>query len=356
MIYRFLTSILFFFFRDPETIHRLAILFLWVLGLWPFSALMKALTRVRTASLAQTVFGLRFENPVGLAGGFDKNGKAIAGLEALGFGFLELGTVTKFPQAGNPRPRIFRFSRDGAIVNRMGMNNDGTERVAERLVHTHAQVPLGISLGKSKTTEQNDATSDYRYSFEKLYSFGDYFAINVSSPNTPGLRDLQDKKFLTEICTALDAYRKTQVTRKPILVKIAPDLSFEAIDEVLEVAKNSHVDGIIAVNTTVSREGLSAPTEEAGGMSGKPLAKRSTEIIRYIRQKAPELPIVGVGGVFTAEDAYEKIRAGAALIQIYTGFIYEGPFAARNINRGLVFLLARDGFKNISEAVGVDAK
>jgi dihydroorotate dehydrogenase len=217
-------------------------------------------------------------------------------------------------------------------------------------------IPVGISLGKSKATEQKDATEDYRYSFEKLYPYGDYFAVNVSSPNTPGLRELQDKELLMGIAKALSDCRQSESVRKPILVKIAPDLSFEAIDDVLEVARSAQLDGIIATNTTTSREGLSVKTEEAGGLSGAPLRQRSTEIIRYIRRKAPELPIVGVGGVFSAEDAYEKIRAGASLVQIYTGYIYGGPFAAKNINRGLVRLLVRDGFKNIADAIGVDAK
>ena len=350
-MYDFLITVLFWFYKDPESVHRLAIRFLRVVGTLP-------LPEVRSdPRLGQDVFGIYFKNPVGLAGGFDKNGEAILGLEALGFGFIEIGTVTKLGQAGNPRPRMFRYPSDHALINRMGFNNAGADAMKENLARLgRVKVPLGISLGKSKATELADAAEDYLYSFKALCRFGDYFVINVSSPNTPGLRQLQDRGFLIGICNALNEYRATQEVKKPLLIKIAPDLTNEAIDDVLSVIKECSLDGIIATNTTVNYSTLQTETKETGGLSGKPLQNRSTEIIRYIHQKSPTLPIIGVGGIFTAEDAYEKIKAGASLVQIYTGFIYEGPFAARRINRGLLRLLKRDGFKDITDAVGSEIK
>jgi dihydroorotate dehydrogenase len=356
-VYRFLIEILFWFYKDPESVHRLSLRFLQVVGHEPFRSIVSGITEVRLPLLGQDVWGLYFKNPVGLAGGFDKNGEAILGLEALGFGFIEAGSVTWHAQQGNPRQRIFRFPQDLALINRMGFNNAGAEALKANLEKLRdIKVPLGISLGKSKITELKDAAVDYLASFKTLCRFGDYFVINVSSPNTPGLRQLQDKDFLIGICNALNGYRVQQETRKPILVKIAPDLTNEAIDDVLAVVKECSLDGIIATNTTISREGLSVQTDEAGGLSGKPVRKRATEIIRYIHSKNPTLPIIGVGGIFTAEDAYEKIKAGASLVQIYTGFIYGGPMTVSTINRGLARLLKRDGFRSIREAVGSETK
>jgi dihydroorotate dehydrogenase len=353
MMYRFLVSILFVFFKDPETVHRLALLFLKCLGTPIVRDIAGFFTRVENPALHQILWGIDFKSPVGIAAGFDKEGEVIRGISALGFGYIETGTITKYPQEGNPRPRMFRFPEEGAIINRMGFNNKGAGRMGRRLMHMHADIPVGISLGKSKRAELDEAAEDYRFSFERLYEYGDYFVINVSSPNTPGLRQLQDKKFLVDIVRTLNGYRTQQKKRKPLLVKIAPDLSYEAIDEVLNVCREEQIDGIIAVNTTVSRKGVSEDAVGiAGGLSGLPLQKLATDIIRHIHGKAPELPIIGVGGIFTAEDAYEKIKAGATLVQVYTGFIYEGPGIAANINRGLLKLLARDGYKNISEAVG----
>jgi dihydroorotate dehydrogenase len=352
-MYAFFISILFWFYKDPESVHRIALRFLQVVGHEPFRSLAHHLFDIRRRVLEQEVWGLRFKNPVGLAGGFDKNGEAILGLEALGFGFIEAGTVTWHAQPGNPRQRMFRFPKDLALINRMGFNNAGAVALKENLAKLRdIKVPLGVSLGKSKMTELKDAAGDYLASFKALCRFGDYFVINVSSPNTPGLRQLQDKEFLISICTALNEHHMKQEKRAPLLVKIAPDLTDEAIDDVLSVIKECSLDGIIATNTTISREGLTEKTEEAGGLSGKPMRNRSTEIIQYIHQKAPSLPIIGVGGIFTAEDAYEKIKAGASLVQIYTGFIYGGPFSVRRINRDLIHLLKRDGFKTIAEAVG----
>jgi dihydroorotate dehydrogenase len=356
-VYRIFVDIIFLFIKDPETIHRLALKFLEIVGHEPFRSLAHRMTRVSDHALRQDIWGLSFKNPLGLAGGFDKNGEAILGLEALGFGFIEAGTVTWHAQPGNPRQRMFRFPCDLAIINRMGFNNGGAVALKENLAKLpDVTVPLGVSLGKSKITELNAAAGDYLASFKALCRFADYFVINVSSPNTPGLRQLQDKDFLIGICTALNEHRAKQEKHAPLLIKIAPDLTPEAIDEVLAVARQCSIDGIIATNTTISREGLSAPTEEAGGLSGKPVKDRSTEIIRYIHQKVPTLPLIGVGGIFTAEDAYEKIKAGASLVQIYTGFIYGGPLTAAHINRGLVRLLKRDGFKNIRDAIGSESK
>ncbi len=352
MVYKFLISVLSVFFKDPETLHRFAFDFLKVGGVWPLSSLMKALFAVRNPALSQNLFGMTFRNPVGLAAGLDKDGKAVSGLASLGFGFIEIGTITRHAQAGNPRQRIFRIPKYGAIINRMGFNNRGADSLKRRLSGKRHPVPVGISFGKSRITALENAKDDYLYSFSELYYFGDYFVINVSSPNTPGVRELQDKKLLVDIVSALDAYRKTRKDRKPLLVKIAPDLGNDAIGEILDVCKEHNVDGIIAVNTTVGRDGVMREMNEVGGLSGKPLSKRATEVIRYIHKKNPKLPIIGVGGIFTAEDAYEKIKAGASLVQIYTGFIYEGPAVVKHINEGLLELLKKDGYGNISEAIG----
>lgn len=355
-MYKLIRPLLFGVSKDPETVHNLALSFLRLCGIPPISSAIKLVTNVEDASLKQKVFGLEFKNPVGLAGGFDKHGKALKGLQALGFGFLEVGTITQHKQFGNPRQRVFRLIKDSALINRMGFNNEGADILAQKLSQENLKIPLGVNIGKSKITDLDKAKDDYLYSFSKLYSFGDYFVVNVSSPNTPGLRMLQDKNQLSEIITVLKEYRSRQNIRKPILVKIAPDLSFEAVDEVLEVCRNYHLDGIIAANTSIGREGLQTQTNETGGLSGMPVKEKSTEIIKHIHKQMPDLPIIGVGGIFTAEDAYEKIKAGASLVQIYTGFIYEGPLVVKKINQGLVRLLKRDGFKNISEAVGKDLR
>ncbi|MEK7613794.1 MAG: quinone-dependent dihydroorotate dehydrogenase [Patescibacteria group bacterium] len=355
-MYNAFISFIFLFVRDPEVVHRLSIRFLQLIGISPLSLLAQRLLDVREPSLSQTLFGLVFKNPVGLAGGFDKNAEAISGLSALGFGFLELGSVTSLAQEGNPRQRIFRLAKDRAIINRMGFNNHGARAVKSRLEKSPRRVPLGVSLGKLKTVELPNAPEEYATSYEALYDYGDYFVVNVSSPNTPGLRTLQDKEALIAIVSRLNAFRDTQKVKKPLLVKIAPDLTDEAIEEVLLVCRDHALDGIIATNTTLSREGISEHQEEVGGLSGVPLRRRATEVVRFIHQKMPSLPIIGVGGIFTAEDAYEKIRAGASVIQVYTGFIYQGPWIAWQINRRLARLLKRDGFATVVDAVGVDAR
>jgi len=303
------------------------------------------------------MFGLKFPNPVGLAAGLDKFAVAVPIWEKLGFGFCELGGVTWHPQPGNLSPRIFRAVADEAIVNRMGFNNSGAEALAQKLAEWKKngrwpKHPVGINLGKSKITPLEKAAEDYADSFRALRDLADFFVVNVSSPNTPGLRQLQDKSALDEIFAAM---QQENSTRKPILVKVAPDLSFEALDEILGLAKTRNISGIVATNTTISRpqtndSRLQKIYAETGGLSGKPLRARSTEIIRHIfKQTRGQLPIVGVGGIFNADDAWEKISAGASLIQIYTGMIYEGPGIAKTIVRGLVQRMERERVHNLKE-------
>jgi len=303
-------------------------------------------SRVRDARLQTEVWGLKFRNPVGLAGGFDKNAMAIAGFEALGFGFIEIGTVTRHAQPGNPRPRVFRFPEDEAIINRFGFNNHGADAIAARLAGRNGRpdVPLGISLGKSKETPVEDAVADYVYSLRALYPFGDYFAVNVSSPNTPGLRQLQDKWQLDELLEALvreaealhQLHPAGRAYRKPILVKIAPDLENDPLDELLEVCAGHGVDGLIATNTTLSRKGLRRSTDQAGGLSGRPLRERALEVVRHIRGHLAQIPIIGVGGIFDGTDAARMLDAGANLLQVYTGLIYRGPIIAKRINTDVI--------------------
>ncbi|MDY6785737.1 MAG: quinone-dependent dihydroorotate dehydrogenase [Cyanobacteriota bacterium] len=313
------------------------------------------------ARLEQELWGLKFANPLGLAAGFDKDGMAARLWGKLGFGFAELGTVTYYPQPGNPRPRLFRLPEDEAALNRMGFNNQGSVVLAERLAQNQfSSVPLGINLGKSKITPLEEAASDYLGSFKRLKDVGDYFVVNVSSPNTPGLRSLQDKGQLSQILEVLQTENRAN---KPILVKIAPDLAWEGIADVLELARAYQLAGIIATNTTLRREGLKTRVleatgklvaEEAGGISGKPVRDRATEVIRFLAREGghrANLSIIGVGGIFTAEDAWEKITAGANLIQVYTGWIYEGPWMVRRILEGLVQKLESKGLNSISEAV-----
>ncbi len=311
-------------------------------------------------TLPTEVFGLKFPNPVGLAAGMDKHAAAVPGWEALGFGFCELGGVTWHPQPGNPPPRMFRIIPDEAVINRMGFNNSGAEAVARKLGEWKKsgrwpQHPVGINLGKSKITPLEEAAADYLNSFRVLHPLADFFVVNVSSPNTPNLRQLQDKAALDGILVAL---QQVNLPPKPILVKVAPDLSFEALDEILELAGPRQIAGLVATNTTIARPQTDDPARqkiyaETGGLSGKPLRARSTEVIRHLhRQTAGKVPIIGVGGIFSAEDAWEKITAGASLVQCYTGLVYEGPALAGNIVRGLREKLSASGFKNLAEAVG----
>lgn len=313
------------------------------------------------------LLGLRFPNPVGLAAGMDKIGEAVPAWAAMGFGFAELGGVTWHAQPGNPKPRIFRAIADEAIVNRMGFNNGGAEALAEKLRYWRRlgrwpKHPVGINLGKSKITSLETAAEDYANSFRVLRDLADFFVVNVSSPNTPNLRQLQDKMALDEIFTALRQVqnaRTRQQTVKPILVKVAPDLSFEALDEILQLVGPGNIAGIVATNTTITRPetsdvGGQKVYAETGGLSGRPLRHRSTEVIRHLyRQSRGQLPIIGVGGIFTADDAWEKITAGASLLQVYTGLVYEGPMLAKALVSGLRQRLAETGLTRLQEAVGI---
>jgi dihydroorotate dehydrogenase len=337
--------------RDAEDIHER------VLGMLARVSESPRLTRglARFAALAwpgdlgqpREVFGLRFPHPIGLAAGFDKNARAIPALAALGFGFVEIGTITRQAQPGNPRPRLFRLPSDEALINRMGFNNDGADAIAKRLARQpEATVPLGISLGKSKATPLEDVIADYLASLDRLYPWADYFVVNVSSPNTPGLRALQERDRLDALLAALLARLRERAQAeneriKPLLVKVAPDLDAAALDELVEVCLARGASGLIAVNTTISRDGLSAAVpatlrNEAGGLSGRPLHARAVAVVRLLAKRTEgRLPIIGCGGVFTVDDAQWLLDAGASLLQIYTSFIYEGPGIARHLAHGL---------------------
>jgi dihydroorotate dehydrogenase len=310
------------------------------------------------------LFGLRFPNPVGLAAGMDKHAEALPAWESLGFGFTELGAVTWHPQPGNPAPRLFRAVAEDAIINRMGFNNPGAQAAAETLARWRAvgrwpSHPVGMNLGKSKVTALERAPEDYARSLRVLLPYLDFFVVNVSSPNTPNLRHLQDKAALDEILAALEEVQSAEQTGKPILVKVAPDLSFEALDEILELTESRRIAGLVATNTTIARQetndpGLQRVYSETGGLSGRPLRARSTEVIRHLyRQTRGALPLIGVGGIFTAADAWEKITSGASLVQLYTGLIYEGPEAVKAIVTGLQERLEQAGLKTLQEAVGM---
>jgi len=316
-------------------------------------------------------FGISFPNPIGLAAGFDKNGVAVDALAALGFGFIEVGTVTNEAQPGNPKPRIFRLPSDRALINRLGFNNDGADAVAANLRRRLPNCTLGVNIGKSRNVAVEEAIPDYLASFEKVFSVADYVTINVSSPNTPNLRELQRRELLEDLLKALQSRNRelgkqgdgnSLARPKPLLLKIAPDLDNREIESIVDVALRNEIAGIIATNTTIQRDHLSTPAADLnaigdGGLSGAPLRTRSNEVISTLyRLTNGRLPIIGVGGVFTAEDAWEKIRAGAGLIQIYTGLIYEGPSVARRINQGLAAILEREGFNSFDDAVGCHVK
>ncbi len=355
---------------DPEVVHQRSLALLHALDTTPTSPLTK-LAKLSFGqyfcrsdrALEQSLFGLKFANPVGLAAGFDKDGIAAGIWQYLGFGFAELGTVTYHPQPGNDKPRLFRLPQDRAALNRMGFNNLGSAAMAELLQQRQQgdfMIPIGINLGKSKITELADAANDYLGSFQRLQDLGDYFVINVSSPNTPGLRDLQA---IEPLRTIFDTLQQANQGQKPILVKIAPDLAWEDIAAVVELSQASKLAGIIATNTTIDRSQLTTQivaatgkkvTEESGGISGAPVRQKSTEVIRFIHQQTGgKLPIIGVGGIFTADDAWEKITAGASLIQVYTGWTYNGPWMVDRILTGLLAKLAARGLTSIADAVGI---
>ncbi len=345
-MYQLLKPILFKF--DPENVHYFVTRNLKRFNRVPGGAgLSRGLWSVDDARLEREVFGLKFKNPVGLAAGFDKNGDVIAEMANLGFGFVELGTVTPLPQPGNPKPRMFRLPADAALINRMGFNNLGVDVLAQRIATYRKSaeaarnpVIIGGNIGKNKVTPNEDAVSDYIKCFDRLFDVVDYFVVNVSSPNTPGLRALQEKEPLMHILNTLQQRNHKNGISRPILLKIAPDLTNEQLDDIVEIVTNTGIAGVIATNTTISREGLHTAkhiVEETGGLSGKPLTKRSTEVIRYLSQRSSgAFPIIGVGGIHSAEDAEEKLKAGAALVQLYTGFIYEGPDLISRICRRLM--------------------
>ncbi len=297
---------------------------------------------VEDKRLERTVFGITFPNPVGLAAGLDKDATLFDELGILGFGFIEIGTLTPKPQPGNEKPRMFRLRKDSALINRMGFNNQGTAAAVERLKRRKTNVIIGGNIGKNKVTPNEEAVNDYESCFETLFPFVDYFVVNVSSPNTPNLRELQDKAPLTELLNRVQLLNSKKQKPKPVLLKIAPDLTDSQLDDIIEIVKSTKIDGVVATNTTISRDGLLTPDSElqtcgAGGLSGKPLAKRATEVIRYLHRKSGgSFPIIGVGGIHSAEDAIEKIEAGATLVQLYTGFIYEGPKLITRINKAIL--------------------
>ena len=353
------------FLGDPEKAHEQTLALLS--RITPFEPLLEQMLSVRDARLQVRLGSLIFPNPVGLAGGFDKNAIAVRAVAGFGFGFIEIGAVTALAQPGNPKPRLYRLPQDQALINRLGFNNEGAAVIAARLKALREngrslKVPLGINLGRSKIVSTKDAVADFLSAFDQLYRYGDFFTLNVSSPNTPQLRDLQEKSLLQGLLQAIQEKNRELAGRfthkpKPVLVKIAPDMEFSQVDDIIDVALREKISGIIATNATAFlRETLASGSKEPGGLSGKPLRALATSFVRHLyRTIGAELPIIGVGGIFTAEDAYEKIKAGASAVQIYTGFVYEGPTAVKRINQGLIRLMERDGFRSISEAVGREA-
>jgi dihydroorotate dehydrogenase len=345
-MYALLKPILFKF--DPEKVHYFVTRNLRRFNRFPGgAAVSRAIWDLRDNMLEKEVFGLKFRNPVGLAAGFDKNADVISEMANLGFGFIEVGTVTPLPQPGNPKPRMFRLPKDGGLINRMGFNNLGVDVVAEHIAAyrknpSAAQKGLiiGGNIGKNKVTPNEEAVNDYIKCFDRLFDVVDYFVVNVSSPNTPGLRELQEKEPLLHLLNTLQQRNSKNGISRPILLKIAPDLSNEQLDDIVEIVQTAGIAGVIATNTTISREDLSSPDNlksETGGLSGKPLTQRSTEVIAYLAKKSKgSFPIIGVGGIHSPNDALDKLKAGASLIQLYTGFIYEGPGLIKRINKKIL--------------------
>jgi dihydroorotate dehydrogenase len=333
----------FLFLFDPEKIHYFTARSIRILLAVPGMKFMwKKWFVVEDSALETEVFGLKFKNPVGLGAGFDKNATMYNDLAYCGFGFIEIGTVTPVGQSGNPQPRLFRLPADKGIINRMGFNNDGAVAAAERLKNRKTDILIGGNIGKNKVTPNEDALSDYLISFRALYPVVDYFVVNVSSPNTPNLRDLQEKEPLTALLSELMVENNKQVKAKPVLLKIAPDLTDGQLDDIIEIVQTTKIHGVIATNTTISRTGLATDPSKVeaigmGGLSGIPVKNRSTEVIRYLAVKSGKsFPIIGIGGIHTVEDALEKMAAGADLIQLYTGFIYEGPALVKRINKAIL--------------------
>ena len=338
-MYSLIRSLL--FLLPPERAHHFTVkLFSTISAIPLIGGAIQSFFSFENKKLETEIFGIKFPNPVGLAAGFDKDGKYIKPMSKLGFGFIEVGTVTPRPQVGNPQPRMFRLSADQGLINRMGFNNDGVDALVERLkTFDKKGMIIGGNIGKNKTTPNENAVDDYKICFEKLHAYVDYFVVNVSSPNTPNLRALQERGPLTEILSSLVSLNNSKRSQKPILLKIAPDLSDSQIEEIIEVITETKLDGIIATNTTISREGLATSNDQIeeignGGLSGAPLTNRATEVIKLISYKTDgKLPIIGVGGINSPQDALDKINAGASLVQIYTGFIYQGPTFIKQINK-----------------------
>ncbi|TYA56007.1 quinone-dependent dihydroorotate dehydrogenase [Formosa maritima] len=336
-MYKLLIRPLFFLF-DPEKIHHFTFSFIRFISKIPFiPSLFRKLYFVQDKRLERQLFGLKFKNPVGLAAGFDKDAKLYNELSNFGFGFIEIGTLTPKPQDGNPKKRLFRLKSDNAIINRMGFNNGGVDEAVKRLKKNNGVI-IGGNIGKNKVTPNEEAVEDYKKCFHALFDHVDYFVVNVSSPNTPNLRELQDKEPLTRLLQTLKEENNKKFKQKPILLKIAPDLTDSQLLDIIVIVRDTNIEGVIATNTTVSREGLTSENKnEIGGLSGKPLTNRSTEVIRFLAEKSNKaFPIIGVGGIHSVKDALEKLEAGADLIQLYTGFIYEGPKLIKDINKAIL--------------------
>jgi dihydroorotate dehydrogenase len=332
-----------FFSVDAEKIHHFVFKTLKSVSKIPgITPSLRGLYSVADTRLEKRILGIVFKNPVGLAAGFDKDAKLIDELDSLGFGFIEIGTVTPLPQSGNDKPRLFRLPQDQALINRMGFNNEGAEAAMRRLKGKKSNIIVGGNIGKNKVTPNESALNDYAQCFEILFPYVDYFVLNISSPNTLGLRELQDKEPLRKLLLHVKQLSASKPVHKPLLLKIAPDLLDSQLDDIIEILKETKLDGVVATNTTISRAGLSTNDADVqavgnGGLSGKPLTKRATHVISYLRQKlGPDYPIIGVGGIMSTADALEKLKAGADLIQIYTGFIYEGPGFVKQINKAIL--------------------
>lgn len=336
------------FLLNPEKAHAVAVAGLRIICSIPGgSSLVRSVFQSKHQALHRNLFGLHFPNPVGLAAGFDKDGKYYDVMQHLGFGFIEIGTVTPRPQDGNPKPRLFRLPADEALINRMGFNNEGLAALKQRLSNRKPGLIIGGNIGKNKDTPNEEAFEDYRKGFEELFELVDYFVVNVSSPNTPNLRALQEKEPLTHLLSQLQLLNNNKAKPKPILLKIAPDLTDEQLNDIIEIVENTKIAGVIATNTTISRDGLTTNAKELenignGGLSGKPVKEAANRVIKYIHQKSGgKIPIIGVGGIHSPEDAHEKLQAGACLVQLYTGLIYEGPGLVKKINQ---YLVSKDQF------------
>ena len=341
-MYKLIIKPIFFLFK-PERIHHIVFSLLKTLFSIPgIKGLVKSFSAVNNQKLERTLFGITFPNPVGLAAGFDKDAKLYEELSCLGFGFIEIGTLTPNAQPGNERQRMFRLPKDEALINRMGFNNDGVDDAVERLKGRNPNIIVGGNIGKNKVTPNEDAIQDYEICFEKLFDCVDYFVVNVSSPNTPNLRALQEKEPLKKLLLRVQELNLQHKKRKPILLKIAPDLTDHQLNDIIEIVKETCIDGIIATNTTISREHLQTTKTKleamgAGGLSGKPLTKRALEVVKYLSKKSNKaFPIIGVGGIHSAEDALDMLQAGASLVQLYTGFIYEGAGLIKKINKAII--------------------